>query len=113
MKFTINGSIWTIKEMKQEEFWKDDNKINEMNNNEYFFGRTKYEKQEIWIDESISEEQKRKTLIHELVHCYKSSYVAFTTLNGDEELWCDLVANSHDIIQNIIDSYEDYKRRSV
>jgi len=104
MKFKMNNLDWTIKEIKQDEFWKDDKK--EKDNNTFFFGRTKYDIQEIWIDENLTKEQKRKILYHELLHCYKGSYIAFCNLdNQEEELWCDLTANSHDIIHDIVEKY--------
>ncbi len=106
MKFKMNDREWIIKEVEQEKFWEDDNKLDEMNNDSYFFGRTKFDKQEIWIWGKISKEQKRKTLYHELLHCYRGSYVCFADLsNCDEDFWCDLSANSHDIIHNIVEDY--------
>ena len=101
----MNGKTWLIKEVEQEEFWKDDNALDKMNNNEYHFGRCHYDTQEIWLYKNASKEQKRKTLYHELLHCYRGSYVCFADLNCDEDFWCDLSANSHDIIHKIVEEY--------
>ena len=85
-------------------FWEDDKR--EKNNNDYFLGRTKYLEQEIWLYKDLSLEQKRKTLIHELVHCYRGMYFTFNNLDGqDEELWCDIISNSYDIIHKIVEGY--------
>lgn len=106
MNFEINGRNWKIKEIEQKYFWEDDGELDKMNNEEYFFGRTKYDLQEIWICKDISIEQKRKTLYHELLHCYRGMYLTFSTLDGqNEELWCDICANSHDIIHKIVEDY--------
>ena len=106
MKFEMNDRIWIIKEVEQSTFWEDDGKLEEMTEDEYFFGRTKFNKQEIWLNKEMSEEQKRKTLFHELMHCYRGSYLTFATLdNQNEELWCDVSANSHDIIHKIVEDY--------
>ena len=86
MRFEINGRNWNIIEVAQVKFWEDDNELEKMNNKEYFFGRTKFDKNEIWLYENLSKEQKRKTLYHELLHCYRGSYLTFASLdNCDEE----------------------------
>lgn len=106
MIFEMNGRKWTIKEVPQEEMWVEAKQ--EQDTGEYFFGKTIFHKQEIWLDKDISEEQKRKTLIHELVHCYTGSYFTFSSLNGqDEDLWCDIMSNSFDIITEIVNKYSE------
>ena len=104
--FKINNITWQIVEVPQKQFWKDSNNLENMNNNEHYYGRTKNNLQEIWIDKDISEELKRKTLYHELMHCYIESYICLYDLdNQSEEFWCDLTANSHDIIHSIVEEY--------
>lgn len=106
MDFVINNLKWRIIEVEQEEFWRDDNELEKMNNKEYYFGRTHFDTQEIWIYKYASPEQKRKTLYHELLHCYRGSYFTFASLdNQDEDIWCDITANSHDIIHEIVEYY--------
>ena len=104
MKFKLNGLSWEIIEVNQEKFWEDDNK--EIENGKVFFGRTKPYIQQIWIDKGLTKEQKRKTLYHELMHCYIMNYFSFNAIDGqDEELWCDISASSHDIIHKIVEDY--------
>jgi len=104
MKFEMNGKKWTIKEVNQDDFWKDEGKEKEYGN--YHFGRTFFQTQEIWLDNAISQEQKKKTLIHELVHCYIGCYIAFTGFdNCNEDFWCDIYCNSFDIITKIVEDY--------
>ena len=103
MQFKINNLSWKIIEVEQEKFWEDDNKLNEMNNRKCYLGRCHFDKQEIWLWKKQSEEQKRKTLYHELIHCYRGSFITFMEINEqDEDFWCDIVANSHDIIHEIV-----------
>ena len=105
-QFIMNDRLWTIKEVEQKEFWEDDNELDKMNNEEYYFGRCLFNKQEIWLYKDNSELQKRKTLYHELLHCYKGSYITFNDLGEQpEDLWCDISANSHDIIHKIVEEY--------
>lgn len=109
MKFEINGREWRIKEVEQEVFWEDDGEDYKEKKKDggYYFGRTKFATEEIWLCKDLSDGQRRKTLIHELVHCYRGSYIGFNTIDGgDEELWCDIISNSHDIIEEIVSSYE-------
>lgn len=106
MKFTINNLQWQIIEVEQKVFWEDSNELEKMNNKEYYFGITHFDTQEIWIYKHISKEQKRKTLYHELMHCYRGSYLTFASIdNQDEDIWCDISANSHDIIHKIVEDY--------
>ena len=110
MKFKINDREWTIKEVNQEEFWKDEGEEDKIGTaeykNTYHFGRCIYSRQEIWLWKDVSKEQKRKTLYHELMHCYRGSYFGFFDLDGQtEDFWCDISANSHDIIHRIVEDY--------
>jgi len=106
MKFEMNSRTFIIKEVDQKWFWEDDGKLNEMNNREHFFGRTSFNEQMICLDKNISAEQKRKTLYHELLHCYIGMYIGFSGIGEqNEEFVCDLTANSHDIIHNIVEQY--------
>ena len=107
MEFEINDRKWCIKEVPEEYFWEDAGKLEEMNDkehiNEHYFGRTKYDLNEIWIAQNLPDDMKRKTLLHELMHCYKSVFICLYDLdNQDEDFWCELSANSHDIIHKIV-----------
>lgn len=106
MEFKMNGETWTIKEVEQEEFWKDDNELDKMNSKEYYFGRCKFATQEIWLWANMADDIKKKTLYHELMHCYRGCYITLNDFkNCDEDFVCDLTANSHDIIHKIVEDY--------
>lgn len=102
MKFKINDRDWEIIEVdqnKMRELEKDDNEKNE------YYGLTVYNEQIIYLWEKLPKQQKRQTLIHELFHCYLGVYVSFQDLNLTEEVVCNLIANSHDIIHKIVEDY--------
>lgn len=105
MNFIMNKNIWEIKELSQQEICKE--KEVEYNPSAgSYFGVTFFKKQLIVLDKDLSVTQKRKTLRHELVHCYIGSYISFEDVNNwNEDQICDLVANSYDIIEEIINDY--------
>ena len=103
--FTMNGIIWMIKEVSQETFWEDDHEEFK-DDGSYFFGRCKVNNNEIWIwKDIVSMQQKRQTLLHELMHAYLFSYLTFNNIEYDTDTWCDISANSHDMIHDIVDRY--------
>ena len=101
MKFTMNNVEFTIKEVEQEEMkkWHCDEEDG------YYYGQTHFMTQEVWIDKTLSKEKKRKALIHELTHCYIREYLTSRDISPDEEVLCDISANSHDIIHKIVEDY--------
>lgn len=104
MKFKMNNSNWHIIEIQKE----DIKKLYEQETGEetmYVYGLTKFDYQIIYINNDLCDEMKRKTLMHELMHCYKAEYVSLELDNIDEETLCNLVANSHDIIHKIVEDY--------
>ena len=104
MKFKMNNSNWKIVEMPKENI----KQLYEQEMGEdtiYVYGLTKFDTQTIYINNDLCEEMKRKTLMHELMHCYKAEYVSLELDNIDEETLCNLVANSHDIIHKIVEDY--------
>lgn len=102
MKFEMNDIIFTIRKVSQDELFGDAGKESTKSSN--YFGRFRPYDAEIWISKDLPKSQERKTLIHELTHCYKFCYVCdFESL--DEEDLCELTAASHDIIHKIVENY--------
>lgn len=65
-----------------------------------------FSKHKIWINKDLPLKQKEETLLHELFHCYKGSFITFNSLdNTTADIWCNISANSHDIIHKIINNY--------
>lgn len=102
MRCTINDTKYTIKEVEQNNFFEHDNHTKK---DGYFFGQTHFDIQEIWICKSLSKEKKKKTLIHELTHVYIHEYFTTQEIQIDEEVLCDIHANCHDLIHNIVEKY--------
>lgn len=102
MKFKMNNRNWEIKEMTQDKMREI---VNDTTGNGRYFGLCCYDKQLIILDKDLHVEQKRETLIHELVHCYIGCYISFESMEWTEDSICNLVGNSHDIIHQIVEKY--------
>ena len=117
MNFEMNGIWYEIIEIDQIEYKKlrakqDEEKGIEKKENVdgIYYGASHYDICKIYLDKDLDEQRKRKTLMHELAHCYINEYITHVDYQLTQEEACDLVANSHDIIGNIV---EDYFRKSV
>lgn len=99
--FRINRSDYVIKEVSQEELLKTI--VDEEDG--YYYGQTRFPIQTIFIDKDLSYERKKKTLYHELMHVYIREYLTTRDISPNEEVMCDISANSHDIIHNIVKDY--------
>ena len=94
MKFKINGNIWEIKEMPREYF--------EIKG---ALAETDYETQEIHLLNTCK--SKKNTLKHELCHVWLWEYSHVQNDNDKFhfEQVCQIVANSNDFINSIIEKY--------
>lgn len=102
MKFKMNNVEFKIKEVDQDELQKWHNDEEEPG---YYYGQTHFMTQEVWLDKICSKEKKRKVLIHELTHAYIREYLSASDIELNEEILCDICANSHDIIHKIVEDY--------
>lgn len=94
MKFKVNGNAWIIKELPKEKMELKDS-----------LGETNYETQEIHLLDVCK--SKRNTLKHELCHVWLWEY---SHMQNDVDKFhfeqvCQIVANSNDFINNIVDKY--------
>ena len=99
MKFNINNTEWTIKEV-------DEATINNEMKQDGTLGATIYKTQEILLLESQA--NLIKTLKHELIHVWLYEYGH----NQDEKQFncedvCEIVASSNDFINDIVRQYTD------
>lgn len=103
MKFKINNRDWEIKEIDSENIKKI---YEELSKEEtiYVYGLTNFGQNEILINKELCYFSKRHTLMHELMHCYINEYVSMG-MDINEEMMCDISANSHDIIHEIVEQY--------
>lgn len=101
MTFEMNNSYYEIKEVYQEELQKEI----VSDKDSYYYGQTRFRKQLILIDKDLTYERKKKTLYHELMHVYIREYISTRDIELTEEMLCDISANSHDIIHEIVEKY--------
>lgn len=104
MEFEIKNEKWTIKELNLEEMYKE-NHEEFVDDGSYIFGLTCPAQKKIYLYKELDEFQKRKTLMHELMHCYLFTYVSFNPIEFSIDDFCDISANSHDIIHKIVNDY--------
>lgn len=103
MKFKINNDIWTIRDVGEKTL----KKIYEKSMNErayYVFGLTRKSDHTIMINKDMCQEEKIKTLKHELTHCYIWETGLYNA-EINEEVICDIVARSNDFINKIVNFY--------
>ena len=111
MKFVLNGVEWRIKEVSQVEIKCLQNKRNGNHKenlksvNDRYYGITYTDECIIYLDRHLKADRKRKTLLHELTHCYIASYMPHGEKEYTEEDVADIVSNSFDIINGISNEY--------
>ena len=71
------------------------------------FGITDYQEQIIYIWGDLHKEQKTQTLIHELTRCYIGCYMSFEDMEWHVDVICNMVANSHYMINDIVNTYKE------
>ena len=105
--FEINGMHWNICQLSQEEI---KSTMNKRRNNEEddiksvdkrYYGITLFDELAIYIDKDLPLDRKKKTLLHELTHCYIGSYITHQEKQYDEEMVADIFSNSYEIITKI------------
>lgn len=105
-KFKINNKNWEIKEISQNEMREEIKKRNDrFDEFGKYYGITYPDTQTIYLDKDLCIDRKRTTLLHELGHCYINTYITHLDQNYNEEDVVDIVANSHDILREIVDKY--------
>ena len=104
MKFLVNDAEYEIIEVGQEDFFKTEEE--KKDSNFFLWGQSKFDNFKILLYKDLPVGQKRHTLYHELMHIYIKSYFTSENLqNINEEILCDISANSHDIIHKIVEDY--------
>lgn len=99
MKFKINNTEWTIKEV-------DEATINNEMKNDYTMGVTIYKIQEILLLKDQA--NLIKTLKHELIHVwlYEYGHAQNDETKYSYEDVCEIVASSNDFINEIVEMYK-------
>ena len=111
-EFEMNGMTWKILEMSQEEIksLQNERKAGEEQENvknltTRYYGITYHDSLQIILDKNLNQERKRRTLCHELIHCYIGSFITHQEKTYDEEMVADIASNAHDIIDEIMEYY--------
>ena len=98
-EFIINNHIWLI-EKKPEEMLLEE--YHKRQPNAYAcLGLTFYKEHKIWIAEELCDDEKIRTLKHELTHCYIWENGFYNVDFNNEELICDFVESIHDFIEEV------------
>lgn len=113
MKFKMNDVEFEIIEVQQKEYKqlrveedeKEDGCTPSNTDTGVYLGATHHKTCKIYLDKNQPKDRKRKTLLHELMHCYVYEYISHTELQFNEEELADISANSHDIIHKIVEDY--------
>lgn len=110
-RFKINNEDWELKELSQEEIkehLKERSKFGYRDTTEdcgRYYGITCIDEQTIFLDKDLPYQRKRKTLIHELIHCYIATCITHEEKNYDEEMVADIVSNSFYIVSDVVNNY--------
>lgn len=109
MKFIINNTNWeiieldnvTFHETRVKKFKEQREKVKET---EFILGFCDFSQHQIYLNKYLCKEEKRRTLIHELVHCFLwvngASYTSYV-----EDAVCDTVAAIFDFVDCILKAY--------
>lgn len=99
--FEINNHIWNIYEVEEKLILEEYQK--RQPNAYSCMGLTFYKEHKIWIAEDMCEDEKVRTLKHELTHCYIWENGFYNVDFNNEELVCDFVASIYGFIKNVLD----------
>lgn len=100
--FTINDHEWKIEEKYEDELLEEYHK--RQPNAYACFGLTFYKEHKIWIAYDLCDDEKVRTLKHELTHCYIWENGFYNVDFNNEELVCDFVASIYEFINSVIGS---------
>ena len=98
--FMINNHQWFIEE-KPEEYLLEEYRKRQPNAYACM-GLTFYKEHKIWIAEELCNDEKIRTLKHELTHCYIWENGFYNVDFNNEELICDFVASIHNFIEEVV-----------
>ena len=98
--FEIKNHKWEIElrpeQQLLEEYWKRQPNAYGCN------GLTFYKEHKIWLASELCDDEKIRTLKHELTHCYIWEMGFYNVDFNNEELVCDFVASIYDFIESVL-----------
>ena len=98
--FKIKNHKWTIEERPEIDLLDEYQK--RQPNAYCCMGLTFYKEHKIWIAFELCDDEKLRTLKHELTHCYIWENGFYNVDFNNEELVCDFVASINDFINNVL-----------
>lgn len=101
MNFMINGDKWHISETTTEHLLE---LLDPEDKSTYVFGLTSRSQHQIYLNNMMCEDQKKKTLLHELMHCYLWEY-GINAESFHEENVCDIFASAYSVAKPIYEKY--------
>ena len=104
MKFEMNGHTWEIVEVGHKEIIEEYSKDGDMSNIASIYAFVRFSDHKLFLDVDNCLDTQKRALLHELMHTYIYEYCSWE-MNFNEEIVCDLVANSHDVINEIAKEY--------
>ena len=107
MQFIINDRTWKIIELSQDEIKNHiiDYKYDGEPESGRYYGQTYFSEQKIYLDKDLHIQQKKQTLLHELMHCYIGCFLFQNSRDYTEEDLCNISASSHNLIHKIVEDY--------
>lgn len=98
--FKINNHKWYIEERPEIDLLEEYHKrIPEAYS---CLGLTFYKEHKIWIAQELCDDEKMRTLKHELTHCYIWENGFYNVDFNNEELICDFVASIYNFINDVL-----------
>lgn len=107
MKFKCNNMTYEIVEVEEDDLKEEYIKEhpNEKKEDIFLYGRTSFTQHIIKLCKDLNEEEKIRTLKHELTHCWMWNTANCNQENYNEEHICEIVACSNDFINEIVNQY--------
>ena len=100
-EFKINNNKWIIETKPEIELLEEYHK--RQPDAYACMGLTFYKEHKIWIASELCNDEKLRTLKHELTHCYIWENGFYNVDFNNEELVCDFVASIYNFINKVIE----------
>lgn len=104
MKFKMNDHTWEIVEVGNDEIFDEYNKDADTSDIARLYAFVRYSDHKLFLNVNNCYYSQNRALLHELMHIYIYEYCSWE-MNFNEEIVCDLMSNSHDLIHKIADKY--------
>lgn len=99
-KFKIRNNEWKVEIIEEEQLLEEYHK--RQPDAYACLGLTFYKEHKIWIAKELCEDEKIRTLKHELTHCYIWENGFYNVDFNNEELVCDFVASIYNFINEVL-----------